>query len=910
MDEAIIPGPVRLTAVAGDGQVLAAGSTAREPLVAAATDSTGVPSAGATVAYSRISGRAEVLGASGLGGQVADARATDQIGEALLDLKLPWLPDATVVLASLPPDQVVAFRIVSRLENEEIIERIADGLAQAARDDTERRASRAFVRNAIRRLKQDWLSAIRDLVAVTGRLDATPWAATTFAGDAVSAPALARRLLNQAWLLGPAPLVPDDEPIDCDIPLTRTIAAVDEIDRFRFASVAGERLHVTIGGAIGGFNPQWRLLGPDSNPVAGCDSFSTSDRECTLPLAGAHAIEVEDGGFNATGTYSLQIQRLTTSERCGTAISCDVPATTTIIALADTDLHQFSAVAGEKLHITIGGAIGGFNPQWRLLGPDSNPVAGCDSFSTSERECTLPLAGAHAIEVEDGGFNATGTYSLQIQRLTTSEWCGTAISCDVPATTTIIAVADTDLHQFSAVAGEKLHITIGGAIGGFNPQWRLLGPDSNPVTGCDTFSTSERECTLPLAGAHAIEVEDGGFNATGTYSLQIQRLTTSERCGTAISCDVPATTTIIAVADTDLHQFSAVAGEKLHITIGGAIGGFNPQWRLLGPDSNPVAGCDSFSTSERECTLPLAGAHAIEVEDGGFNATGTYSLQIQRLTTSERCGTAISCDVPATTTISALADTDLHQFNAVAGEVLHVTIGGAIGGFNPQWRLLGPDANAVAGCDTFSTSARDCTLPLPQGCGPLISCTYPPIGYAIEVEDGGFNATGTYSIHLQHLTAPRRCGAVIPCDVGVTTTISATADTDLFEFTGYPNEAVHIAISGGVGGFDPQWRLLTPNGTAVVGCDAFSGAARDCTLPVSGPYAIEVQDGSWNATGTYHLTVTSSLQVCLPVGTAASTWPPAWLAGAVPDVLMTAKSGAPTPVSLGGVSAERRLEMR
>src|SRR2546427_631066 len=155
-------------------------------------------------------------------------------------------------------------------------------------------------------------------------------------------------------------------------------------------------VHITIGneGGVFGFNPQWRLLGPDANGVAGCDSFSGGDRYCTLPTTGAYASEVEDGGFNATGSYSLQVQRLTASQRCGTAITCDVAATNTISANADTDLHQFSGVAGELVHITIGneGGVFGFNPQWRLLGPDGNGVAGCDSFSGGDRHCKIRRA--------------------------------------------------------------------------------------------------------------------------------------------------------------------------------------------------------------------------------------------------------------------------------------------------------------------------------------------------------------------------------------------------------------------------------------------------------------------------------------------------------------------------------------
>src|SRR3989442_5612267 len=115
------------------------------------------------------------------------------------------------------------------------------------------------------------------------------------------------------------------------------------------------------------------------------------------------------------------------------------------------------------------------------------------------------------------------------------------------------------------------------------------------------------------------------------------------------------TSRIAANVETDLLPLDGVAGELVHITIGneGGVFGFNPQWRLLGPDANGVAGCDSFSGGDRDCALRTSGEYAIEVEQSGFNATGSYSLQVQRLTASQRCGTAITCDVAATNTISA-----------------------------------------------------------------------------------------------------------------------------------------------------------------------------------------------------------------------------------------------------------------
>jgi methionine-rich copper-binding protein CopC len=871
-----LTGP-RLTSVVGDGQARQGGLSAREPLVVEVRDLTGAVSAGETVSFSRLAGRAEVLGSDALG-SAASARVTDERGQALLDLLLPRLPDATVMVASLAPDQIAPFRIISYLQNEEIAGLIATALAEEIGDARALRIHRTWLRDAVRQLERgDSLAATRDLMTSVDHLEGASSASTPARTN--SAASLTRRFLAQILLMGPSPEVPDDEPIVCDVPLTRTIESATEVDRFRFDGVPSERVHITLGneGGTGMFNPAWRLMAPDGIPVVGCATFTGADRDCALVAAGVYAIEVEDFSFDGTGTYSLQLQRLTAGQRCGAAtIACDVVATNTIDVRVDTDLHEFTGVAGERLHVTVGKEAGGalFAPMWRLVAPDGTLVVGCSVFTTAERDCTLAVAGAHAIEVADNlNDGGTGTYSLQIQRLTASERCGaTTIACDVVATNTIDARVDTDLHEFIGVAGERLHVTVGKEAGGvlFAPMWRLVAPDGTLVAGCSVFTTAERDCTVAVAGAHAIEVADNLYDGgTGTYSLQIQRLTASQRCVvTTITCDVVATNTIDALVDTDLHEFTSVAGERLHVTVAKEAGGvlFAPMWRLVAPDGTLVAGCNTFALGERDCTLVVAGAHAIEVEDNlNDGGTGTYSLQVQRLTASERCGTVIACDVPETTTISALSDTDLHQFNGMAGELLHVTIGGTIGSFNPQWRLIAPNGSGVAGCDTFTTGGRDCSLPPGPVCAPSNGCSFAGEPYAIEVEDGGFNATGTYSLHIQRLKAPLRCGVMLLCDVGATTTISASADTDIFELNGHQDEQVHITISGAGGAFNPQWRLLAPDGTGVTGCDTFSGAARDCTLPVGGAYAIEVQDSGFDATGTYQLTTASSLQVCPPL---------------------------------------------
>src|SRR4051794_28624414 len=528
-------------------------------------------------------------------------------------------------------------------------------------------------------------------------------------------------------------------------------------------------------------------------------------------------------------------------------ILCDVPIRTTIAAATEVDRFTFNGVALEIVHISVGNEGGtNFNPVVTLIGP-GGPVFSCATIS-SNADCTLPASGAYTVQVVDGSSNGTGTYSVHLQRLTAGRRCGGSIACDVPVTSTLgtAARADTNLHSFSAAANERVHVSIGNQGGtNFNPFFRVIAPTGAVVSGC-SFTTSNIDCLLPVAGSYAVEVLDGAFDGTGTYSLHIQRLTAGFRCGGTIGCDVPVTTTLgtVARADTNLHSFSATANERVHVSIANQGGtNFNPFFRVLGPTGAVVPGC-SFTTSNVDCLLPFTGSYAVEVVDGFLDGAGTYSLHIQRLTTGFRCGGTIACDVPVTTTLgtAARADTNLHSFSANANERVHVSIANQGGtNFNPFFRVLAPTGRSEerrAG----TTSNVECLLPFTGS-------------YAVEVLDGFLDGTGTYSLHIQRLTAAFRCGGTIACDVPVTTTLGtvARADTNLHSFSAAANERVHVSIANQGGtNFNPFFRVLAPTGAVVSGC-SFTNSNVDCLLPVAGSYGVEVLDGSFDGTGTYSL---------------------------------------------------------
>ena len=130
-------------------------------------------------------------------------------------------------------------------------------------------------------------------------------------------------------------------------------------------------------------------------------------------------------------------------------------------------------------------------------------------------------------------------------------------------------------------------------------------------------------------------------DSTGSYSVHLQRLTAAQRCGGTIGCDTPSTTAVgsPALADSNLHSISAVAKERVYIAFrGDTAPSFNPVWRLLSPAGTPVAGCGTFTTLSTDCTLPTAGSYAIEVLDSTLDGSGSYHLDLQRLTAGQRLG--------------------------------------------------------------------------------------------------------------------------------------------------------------------------------------------------------------------------------------------------------------------------------
>jgi hypothetical protein len=356
----------------------------------------------------------------------------------------------------------------------------------------------------------------------------------------------------------------------------------------------------------------------------------------------------------------------------------------------------------------------------------------------------------------------------------------------------------------------------------------------------------------------------------------------SGRAGAATACTTPIKTfgcdatlvdTIEAATAKDCYNFAVPnipGGTRVHLSV---IEGdpsqtnFQPSWRVVTTQGGTTPGCGGFDTKpERDCG-PLAGAgsgttYRLEVQDHQNNATGTYRVHLQYLTTGITCHPmSIICDTPKNVTIETPVDTDLLTFTVPdlpGGTRVHIKAkdAGSPPAGTPSWRLLSKTGAPVPGnCALFvATNQRDC--------GPLAYSGNP---YRIEVQDRGRDQIATQRFYFQALTQGATCEtgpAINPCIV-LSGKINSQLDSDLFifNFTVANNARVRINMTEVSPGFDLAWRLLTKTGaplSASSTCSVFtSSAQKDCgPLPASGnPYRIEVQGFQGDDTGDYQARV-------------------------------------------------------
>jgi hypothetical protein len=466
-------------------------------------------------------------------------------------------------------------------------------------------------------------------------------------------------------------------------PTTVTIGAPGGTAVRTFPGIAGQKLTLTVtSNSIAGADLTVR--DPNGNIVATLFvSLAAAFRDVfTLPVTGTYTITV-DPRDQLTGSLTFTFGAV--PDNVGsTAIG--TPTTVTIGTIGEVAVRTFSATAGQKLTLTVSGnSIAGAD----LTVRDPNGGIVATSFASGAtvfRDVfTLSATGTYTITV-DPRDQLTGSLTFTIGAVPNNTG-STAIG--TPTTVTIGTIGEVAIRTFSAIAGQKLTLTVtNNSIAGADLTVR--DPNGNIVaTSFASGATAFRDVfTLPATGTYTITV-DPRDQLTGslTYTMgAVPNNTGSTAIGT------PTMVTIGTIGEVAVRTFSATAGQKLTLTVSGnSIAGADLTVR--DPNGNIVAtSFASGATVFRDVfTLPATGTYTITV-DPRDQLTGSLTYTLAAV--PDNVGsTAIG--TPTTVTIGTIGEVAIRTFSAAAGQTLTLSVSGnSIAGADLAVR--DPSGNIVA----------------------------------------------------------------------------------------------------------------------------------------------------------------------------------------------------------------------
>ncbi len=221
---------------------------------------------------------------------------------------------------------------------------------------------------------------------------------------------------------------------------------------------------------------------------------------------------------------------------------------------------------------------------------------------------------------------------------------------------------------------------------------------------------------------------------------------------TPLQCDIPYTGTISTVGGANLHSFEVAAGEIFKITVITAQSSpenFQPKVRIVNRNGDPAVSCGNETLiTPIDCGpfSPAESPYMAKVSDFVDDATGSYIIHLQRLTTGYICDEKwINPSFTFTDTIENATDSDLYTFNVPSQGVITFNVYevNPEDDLSPYVRVLDRYGYEIPGCESYH-------LIMPFQCGPLYTRGNP---HRLEIMDFFSDDTGPYTGTITFLSS-------------------------------------------------------------------------------------------------------------------------------------------------------------
>jgi hypothetical protein len=252
------------------------------------------------------------------------------------------------------------------------------------------------------------------------------------------------------------------------------------------------------------------------------------------------------------------------------------------------------------------------------------------------------------------------------------------------------------------------------------------------------------------------------------------------------------------------------------------------------------------------CGVLLVGVLVIMLIDGG---NFTVHAQQENVSTSifepglamtlpslpAVCPPSIGFGETIQCSISALEEVDIYSFTANAGDRIYVRMTTSSGSVKPYVQIFKPDGNSLCGAVNVTNNSTVST-----------SCTLTVDGtYTVRSSDYNKAGTGDYYLYIQRTNNPSGPVSITFGDT-LAGSILSPAQNDTYAFSGNANDVVFVRMSAS--SFFAHVEVYKSDGTTLCESDGNSKKAEvNCTLPVTGTYAILVGANDGINAGDYHL---------------------------------------------------------
>ena len=634
-------------------------------------------------------------------------------------------------------------------------------------------------------------------------------------------------------------------------------------DVYEFSGTAGDVIHASMVEVNSSTVRDVRMELYDSSGVllASQSDGRLASIEFTLEATGDYYLMVRENGDSNTVTYNLSLRRLNGLSNVQ-PIAYGELKSGSIDTLLDWDVYEFSGTAGDVIHASMVEVNSSTVRDVRMELYDSSGVllASQSDGRLASIEFTLEATGDYYLMVRENGDSNTVTYNLSLRRLNGFSNVQ-AIAYGELKSGSIDTLLDWDVYEFSGTAGDVIHASMVEVNSSTVRDVRMELYDSSGVLLASQSDgrLASIEFTLEATGDYYLMVRENGDSNTVTYNLSLRRLNGFSNVQ-PIAYGELKSGSIDTLLDWDVYEFSGTAGDVIHASMVEVNSSTVRDVRMELYDSSGVllASQSDGRLASIEFTLEATGDYYLMVRENGDSNTVTYNLSLRRLNGFSNVQ-PIAYGELKSDSIDSLLSSDVYSFNAVAGDLLRVSMVHTNGLGEAKLELydsLGTLVGEASGSppETSGTASSLAELELTiQSDG-----TY----YALLRERDN-NETLDYNFTVRKLNG---FSNVVPISYGelVSNSIDVLLDWDVYGFTAEVGDIIRVSMVHTSGLGEARVELYDSVGTLVgeatgsrpeTSGTVSSLAEFEMTIESAGTYYAQLRERDNNETLNYNFAV-------------------------------------------------------